>query len=106
MPVTFRVPFNRVQPVGRELEYVQAAISGGHISGHGPFTTRAEALLEAVLGSARVLLTTSCTHALELSALLLNLGPGDEVIMPSFTFVSTAWIVTWIWPLLTARALT
>jgi len=88
--VTFRVPFNRVEPVGRELAYLQAALSGGHISGHGPFTARAEAQLEDLLGARRVLLTTSCTHALELCALLLDIQPGDEVIMPSFTFVSTA----------------
>src|SRR5690606_9604225 len=59
-------------------------------SGDGPFTRRASELLSAHLDGARVLLTTSCTHALEMSALLLDIGPGDEVIVPSFTFVSTA----------------
>src|SRR5205814_10604344 len=60
-----------------------------HISGDGAFTRRAEAVLQGVLGSARVLLTTSCTHALEMAALLLDIGPGDEVAGPSFTFVSS-----------------
>jgi dTDP-4-amino-4,6-dideoxygalactose transaminase len=85
-----RVPFNRVAPMGRELEYVRDALAGGHISGAGPFTRACEQLLERELGVPGVLLTTSCTHALELCALLLDLQPGDEVIMPSFTFVSTA----------------
>lgn len=85
-----RIPFNRASVVGRELEYVRAAIEAGHISGDGPYTRRCEALLEAELGVERVLLTTSCTHALEAAALLLDVGPGDEVIVPSFTFVSGA----------------
>jgi dTDP-4-amino-4,6-dideoxygalactose transaminase len=89
MLTRMRVPFNRVAPVARELEYVNEALAGGHISGHGPFTARCEALLERELGVARALLTTSCTHALEMAALLLDLGPGDEVIVPAFTFVST-----------------
>jgi dTDP-4-amino-4,6-dideoxygalactose transaminase len=85
-----KIPFNRADLVGRELDYVAEAIQGGHISGDGPFTKRCERLLEKMLGAPRVLLTTSCTHALEMSALLLDLEPGDEVIVPSFTFVSTA----------------
>ncbi len=85
-----RIPFNRASVAGRELEYVRAAVERGHISGDGPYTRRCEALLEQDLGVDRVLLTTSCTHALEASALLLDLGPGDEVIVPSFTFVSGA----------------
>jgi dTDP-4-amino-4,6-dideoxygalactose transaminase len=85
-----RIPFNRVTPVGRELEHVREALTGGHISGAGPFTRAGEALLERELGVRKALLTTSCTHALEMSALLLDLEPGDEVILPSFTFVSTA----------------
>jgi dTDP-4-amino-4,6-dideoxygalactose transaminase len=84
-----RVPFNRVVPVGRELEYMRQALERGHVSGNGPFTRTAEALLERELGAPRVLLTTSCTHALEMCALLLDVQPGDEVIVPSFTFVST-----------------
>lgn len=84
------IPFNRVVPVGRELDYVRQAIANGHVSGDGPFTRACEQLLETALGVPRVLLTTSCTHAIEMAALLLNVQPGDEVILPSFTFVSTA----------------
>lgn len=84
------VPFNRLCPVGAEFRYVQEAIDGMHTAGDGPFSKKCEALLEQELGSAKALLTTSCTHALELAALLLDLRPGDEVVLPSFTFVSTA----------------
>ena len=83
------IPFNRASVEGRELEYVRQAIDNGHISGDGAFTRRAHEMLQATFGgNTRVLLTTSCTHALEMSAILLDLGPGDEVIVPSFTFVS------------------
>ena len=85
----FLVDFNRPGFVGQELDYISQAVENGHISGDGEFTRRCQALLEAVTGSPRVLLTTSCTHALEMAALLLDLRPGDEVIIPSFTFVST-----------------
>ncbi len=85
-----RIPFNRVSVVGSELDYVAQALAQGHISGDGSFTQRCEALLAKELGSPRVLLTTSCTHALELAALLLEIEPGDEVVVPSFTFPSTA----------------
>jgi dTDP-4-amino-4,6-dideoxygalactose transaminase len=88
--VTWRVPFNRASLTGDELEYLRDAIERGYISGDGPYTRRCEELLERELGAARVLLTTSCTHALEAAALLLDVGPGDEVIVPSYTFVSTA----------------
>ena len=84
------IPFNRASFDGKEFSYLADAVSDGHVSGNGPFTKRAEAALEQVHGTGRTLLTTSCTHALELAALLLNLKPGDEVIVPSFTFVSTA----------------
>lgn len=84
-----RIPSSRPCFVGHELEYIEEAVRGGHISGNGPFSRRCEAFLEEELGAAKVLLTTSCTHALEMSALLLGIGPGDEVIVPSFTFVST-----------------
>lgn len=85
----YRIPFNKATLVGAELRYIQDAIQGWHISGDGPFAKRCEELLEKELGVARVLLTTSCTHALEMAALLLDIAPGDEVIVPSFTFVST-----------------
>ncbi len=76
-------------PVGRELEYVSQAMQSGHISGDGPFTKKCHSLLKEALGVPAVLLTTSCTHALDMSAILLNIQPGDEVIIPDFTFVST-----------------
>jgi len=83
------ISFNRPTFVGKEFEYMQQALQNDHISGDGPFSKRSHDLLERVLGVPKVLLTTSCTHALEMSALLLDLKGGDEVIVPSFTFVST-----------------
>ena len=83
------VDFNNPVPVGRELEYMSQAIQSGHISGDGPFTKKCHAYLEGELGIPKALLTTSCTHALDMSAILLNIQPGDEVIIPDFTFVST-----------------
>jgi dTDP-4-amino-4,6-dideoxygalactose transaminase len=85
-----RITLGRPTLVGTELGNLQAALAGGHLGGDGPFTRRCQALLEAVLGSGRVLLTTSGTHALELAALLLGVGPGDEVVVPAFSFPSTA----------------
>lgn len=85
-----RIPFNKASLSGREIVYLLDSVAGGHISGDGPFTRRCQALLGEMLGSAQVFLTTSCSDALELSALLLDIQPGDEVIIPSFTFVSTA----------------
>lgn len=84
------IPFNRPCLIGTELEYVRCAIENGHASGDGPFAKRCQSLLESTLGVKRVLLTTSCTHALEMCGLLLDIKPGDEVIVPDFTFVSTA----------------
>lgn len=84
-----KVDFNRPIPVGNEFEYMRQAIENAHISGDGPFTKKCHALLEEQLGVPKVLLTTSCTHALEMSAILLDIQPGDEVIIPDFTFVST-----------------
>lgn len=84
-----KIPFNRPGQVGREKEYMAQVMTGGHMSGDGPFTKKCHTLLEEALGVKKVLLTTSCTHALEMSALLLDLQPGDEVIVPSFTFVSS-----------------
>src|SRR5437879_3042736 len=83
------VPFNKPCLAGRELGYVTEAISSGWISGDGAFTKKCQKLIAQQLGVPGALLTTSCTHALEMAALLLELGPGDEVIVPSFTFVST-----------------
>jgi dTDP-4-amino-4,6-dideoxygalactose transaminase len=83
------IPFNRVSMVGKELDYITQALSSGHAAGDGAFSHKCHALLESLLGVPKVLLTTSCTDALEMSALLLNIQPGDEVIIPSFTFVST-----------------
>jgi dTDP-4-amino-4,6-dideoxygalactose transaminase len=84
------IPFNRPSLVGREREYMAEAVARGQISGDGEFTRRCQDLLQRELGVLAVLLTTSCTHALELAAILLDIGPGDEVIVPDFTFVSTA----------------
>ena len=89
MTETPRIDFNRPIPVGRELEYMAQAVQSGHISGDGPFTKKCSALLEKELGVHKVLLTTSCTHALDMSAILLGIRPGDEVVIPDFTFVST-----------------
>jgi len=85
-----RVPFNRPHLTGREFTYISEAVEGGQLAGNGPFTQRCHAWLERELGCARALLTHSCTAALEMAALLLDPAPGDEIIMPSFTFVSTA----------------
>jgi dTDP-4-amino-4,6-dideoxygalactose transaminase len=84
-----KVDFNRPVTLGRELEYIQQAIDNGHISGDGPFTKKCHTFLERELGVPKALLTTSCTHALEMAALLLDIQPGDEIIIPDFTFVST-----------------
>ncbi|HYL35397.1 MAG TPA: dTDP-4-amino-4,6-dideoxygalactose transaminase [Bryobacteraceae bacterium] len=84
-----RIPFNKPCLTGKELSYIVKAVSSGHISGDGGFTRLAQRLLEQQLPAPRVLLTTSCTHALEMAALLLDIQPGDEVIVPAFTFVST-----------------
>jgi dTDP-4-amino-4,6-dideoxygalactose transaminase len=83
------IPFNRFCPVGKEFDYIQQAIDSIHISGDGQFTLTCQGFLEEALGVPKVLLTTSCTHALEMTALLLDIRPNDEVIVPSFTFVST-----------------
>jgi dTDP-4-amino-4,6-dideoxygalactose transaminase len=84
------IPFNRPYVSGKEFAYIHQAVENGHLSGNGPFSKRCQALLEEITGCRRALLTTSCTDALEMAALLLDLAPGDEVIVPSFTFVSSA----------------
>lgn len=86
---TFRIPFNKPAFLGAELEYIKESLAQGHICGDGAFTRRCQAFLESSLRLKRALLTTSCTHALEMAALLLEIQPGDEVIVPSFTFVSS-----------------
>ena len=83
------IPFNRVDIQGNELEYIKQAIASAHISGDGAFTQKCNYYLEKELGVKKTLFTTSCTHALEMTAILLDIKPGDEVIIPSFTFVST-----------------
>lgn len=83
------VDFNRPVVVGKEFEYMRQAVENGHISGDGPFTKKCHAFFEQELGVQKALLTTSCTHALEMSAILLDIQPGDEVVIPDFTFVST-----------------
>ena len=84
------VPFNLAFNTGKELEYIAAAQASGRLAGDGPFTKRCHDWVERRTGCAKALLTHSCTAALEMAALLLDTAPGDEVIMPSFTFVSTA----------------
>jgi dTDP-4-amino-4,6-dideoxygalactose transaminase len=84
------VDFNRPAIAGNELDYIQQAVANSHTAGDGSFTRRCHAWLEARLETPKALLTHSCTAALEMAALLFDLGRGDEVIMPSFTFVSTA----------------
>jgi dTDP-4-amino-4,6-dideoxygalactose transaminase len=83
------VDFNIPAQTGRELEYIRQAYQNRHLSGDGEFTKKCTGILEALFPGSRALLTTSCTHALEMTALLLDIRPGDEVILPSFTFVST-----------------
>jgi dTDP-4-amino-4,6-dideoxygalactose transaminase len=83
------IHFDRAGFEGCELEFMEQAVRGGHISGDGPFTHNCQAWLETALGVQKALLTTSCTDALEMAAVLLKLQPGDEVIVPSFTFVSS-----------------
>lgn len=85
-----RIPFNWPQAAGNELDYIQQAVASGHLSGNGPFSRRCQAWIEQETSTRKALLTHSCTAALEMSAILADIQPGDEVIMPSFTFVSTA----------------
>ena len=85
-----RIPFNRPFLVGTEFEKMREAVAGLRISEGGPFTEQCESLLQEITGARAALMTSSCTHALETAALLLDVGVGDEVILPSFTFVSTA----------------
>lgn len=84
------IHFNVPPVAGDETEYIRQAIEGGKLCGDGPFTKKCSERLEKMTGAAKVMLTTSCTHATEMCALLSEIGEGDEVIMPSYTFVSTA----------------
>jgi dTDP-4-amino-4,6-dideoxygalactose transaminase len=86
----YRIPFNKPCLTGAELRYITEAVERGQVSGGGEFTARCEKLLETALGVHRALLTPSCTAALEMCGLLLDLQPGDEVVLPSFAFVTTA----------------
>ena len=85
-----RIPFNKPYMTGKELGYIAEAHANSHLAGDGAFTRQCSAWLEAQIGCRKALLTHSCTAALEMAAILADLQPGDEVIMPSFTFVSTA----------------
>lgn len=84
------IPFNKPFLTGKETDYILEAVKSGHISGNGKFTQRCQKYFNEKYGFKKCLLTTSCTDALEMTALLINIKPGDEVIVPSFTFVSSA----------------
>jgi dTDP-4-amino-4,6-dideoxygalactose transaminase len=88
--MTSMIPFNKPYMSEAELAYIAEAHANGHLSGDGPFTKRCNAWLQAQTGTPKAMLTHSCTAALEMAVMLADVGPGDEVIMPSFTFVSTA----------------
>ena len=88
--MNLKIPFNKPYLTGKETKYIIDAVNSGKISGNGMFTKKCQGFFEELYGFKKILLTTSCTDALEMSALLLNIQPGDEVIMPSYTFVSTA----------------
>ena len=85
----YRIPFNRPTQAQGDASYLQQALSSGKLSGDGQFTARCHHILEQAVGVPKALLTTSCTHALEMAALLLDIKEGDEVIVPAFTFVSS-----------------
>jgi len=86
----YKIPFNKIVPYGNEEKYIHNAIGTKHLCGDGPFTEKCHQWFEKKLNCEKVLLTTSCTHALEIAAILLDIKEGDEIIMPSYTFVSTA----------------
>ena len=85
-----KIPFNKPYLTGRETEYIADAVASGKISGNGKYTQECQKYFEDTFGFKKTLLTTSCTDALEMAAILIDIQPGDEVIMPSYTFVSTA----------------
>lgn len=84
------IRFNKPYYTGKELSYIEEAMANGHLTGDGPFTKRCHNFFADQFGFEHCLLTTSATHALEMGAILANVGPGDEVLLPSYTFVSTA----------------
>ena len=84
------IPFNKPYLTGNEIKYIEDAVKSGHISGNGKYTKKCQQFFEQKYGFKKVLLTTSCTDALEMAAILINIKEGDEVIMPSYTFVSTS----------------
>ena len=84
-----RIPFNKPTYLGQEIDYLKDSLAKDHISGDGEYSSKCHTFLEDALGVHKALLTTSCTHALEMAALLLDIQPGDEVIVPAFTFVSS-----------------
>ena len=86
----YKIPFNKPTLTGNELDYIRKSVESGKVSGDGLFSRKCHQFLEKTFGIKKALLTTSCTHALEMAAILLELKPGDEVIVPSYTFVSTA----------------
>src|SRR6056297_938718 len=88
--MNYKIPFNKPHITGKEVHYIYDAVASGHISGNGKYTKMCQQYFEERWGFKKTLLTTSCTDALEMCALLLNIQPGDEVIVPSYTFVSTA----------------
>src|SRR5215204_2820565 len=85
-----KIPFNKPFLIGKELDYIKEAIEAGKISGDGIFTKKCQHFFEERYGFKKALLTTSCTDALEMAAILVDVQRGDEIIMPSYTFVSTA----------------
>jgi len=88
--VKYKIPFNKPFLAGKELYYIAQSVLSGHTAGDGLFTKKCQALMQETFGANKILLTQSCTAALEMAAVLCDIGPGDEVILPSFTFVSTA----------------
>src|SRR3972149_7485162 len=86
----YSIPFNKPYFTGKETKYIKQAVSSGKISGDGIFTCKCQTFFEKSYGFNKVMLTTSCTDALEMAAILIDTKPGDEIIMPSYTFVSTA----------------
>jgi dTDP-4-amino-4,6-dideoxygalactose transaminase len=88
--MTYQIPFNKPFIIGKELHYISQCILGGHSAGDGEFTKKCQALMESRFAARKIMLTTSCTSALEMAALLCDLDEDDEVILPSYTFVSTA----------------